>query len=131
FLREWLMIRRLLNFATVLSLVLSASALVMWARSHFVTERWEFTPKLHANAYAGKGNYTHRLVDSGEGRLVYVDYDAVNAISRFSYSHTNGGWQTIETMLPLPIPGYHRSAAPLTPELRGMTYAVPIAYLNN
>ena len=106
------MTRRLLNLATSLSVLLSLSAAGMWARSLFVTEGWEFTPRLSANAFEGHGNYTHRLLESAGGRLVYGDYD----------------WTTRHG--PLPVPGYRRSSAePLTPELRGRFPVLPPAYM--
>lgn len=122
------MARRLFNLATLLSLVLCAVSVVMWARSLLVTEGWDFTPRLHANAHSGKGWFRQRLVESGGGRLVYVDYEGLNTQGRHSYSHAKGTWTFVETVSPLPVAGYRRSSTPLTPDLQGKSF-FPLTHL--
>ena len=91
------MILRLINVVTWLSLLLSLAACGMWARSRFVTEGWEFRPRPSANAHAGEGWHKHRVMESGGGRLVFVEYDGF-----------------VRAADP-PVGGYHQFAEPLTP----------------
>jgi hypothetical protein len=65
---------RLLNLVTLFSLLLSLAAAAMWARSHLVTEVWEFNPRPSGLIFGGQGWYEHRTVESGGGRLVYTKY---------------------------------------------------------
>ena len=111
------MARRLLNVATIVSLVLVAVSVAMWGRSLVVTEGWDFAPRLHGNSHSGKGWYMQRVVESGGGRIVYVDYDALNAHGRYSFS--SGNWTFVETVSPLPPAGYQRPSKPLSTDLPG------------
>ena len=93
-----MILRRLLNFVTLLSLLMALVALGMWGRSQFVVEGWESKPQQAGIIYAGEGWHRQWAVESAGGRFVYVNY-------RIFISSTDP-----------PIPGgYQRSAEPLTP----------------
>ena len=66
--------RRLFTFASTLSLLLSLATAAAWVRSQFVTEGWEFQPRPSGMNHQGTGWYGHRVLESGDGRLVYADY---------------------------------------------------------
>jgi hypothetical protein len=91
------MIRRLLNLATLLSLLLSLAAVFMWVRSQSVTEGWDVKPRPAGIIYSGEGWHEGRSLESAGGRLVYVSY------------------KTYIRGTPPPIGGYQRDAKPLTP----------------
>lgn len=124
------MTRRLLNTATVLSLLLSLVAAGMWARSQHVTEGWEFNPRPSGMNYQSKGWYRHRLVESAGGRLVYAEYrffvrgNDPPPVDDFFPPHLRHRMYRPRPSVnpappPPPTPGYRETAAPLTPELRG------------
>lgn len=93
--------RRLLNFVTLLSLMLSAASAVMWVRSQFVTDGWEFKPRSNAPTDSQNRWHTYRLVESCRGRLLYAEYDWYN------HSHIS---------VPLSITaGYRKSTGPILP----------------
>jgi hypothetical protein len=71
--------RRLLNIATILSVVLSLAALAMQVRSGYVIDSWELPPRPapNFNAEFQSGIVTHRHIESTAGRLVWVNYDAM------------------------------------------------------
>jgi hypothetical protein len=68
--------RRLLNLATILSVVLSLAALAMQVRSGYVIDSWELPPRPAPGFYAAAqtGVVTHRHFESTAGRFVWVDY---------------------------------------------------------
>jgi hypothetical protein len=72
--------RRLLNLATILSVVLSLAALAMQVRSGYgVPDSWELPPRPAPsfNAEFQSGIVTHRHIESTAGRLVWVNYDVM------------------------------------------------------
>ena len=60
------------NVATALSLALALGAAAMWARSHYVVEGWESTPRPAGMVYQGSGFHGMWAVESSRGRVVYV-----------------------------------------------------------
>ena len=68
------MIRRLLNTATYLSLLLALAAVVMWVRSRDIAEGWESKPSPSGMIVAGNGYYSMWAVESSKGRLVYASH---------------------------------------------------------
>ena len=71
--------RRLLNLATILSVVLSLAALAMQVRSGYVIDSWELPPRPapNFNAEFQSGIVTHRHIESTAGHLVWVNYNAM------------------------------------------------------
>ena len=71
------MTRRLFNFATAMSALLSLAAVVMQVRSGYVTDSWELPPRSapNFNHALQSGWVAHRIVESAAGRLVWINYD--------------------------------------------------------
>src|SRR5215216_5652730 len=68
------MTRRLLSLATLLSLILSLTAAVMWVRGLYVVEGWDSTPHPSGLIYLGQGYYQQWGVESSNGRLAWVNF---------------------------------------------------------
>jgi len=79
------MSKLILNVATLLSLLGSVIALCAWTRSLFVTEAWDFAPAAQESSLKptdSGGWFRYRIVESTGGRLVWIQYDAVNTPTR-------------------------------------------------
>jgi hypothetical protein len=68
------MLRRFLNLAAALSLLLALASAGMWVRSRSVTEGWESVPRPSVIFGGERGWYTQVALESGKGRLVYVKH---------------------------------------------------------
>lgn len=97
------MARRLFNFVTLLSLALSVGSAVMWVRSQIVTEAWEFKPRPIPGILGIRG----QLVQSADGRLAWVEYDACYPVR--SPPHRSGyltGRDPFFPVFPIPSKSY-------------------------
>ena len=65
---------RLLNLATLLSLLLTLAAGAMWLRSRYVSEGWESKPRPSGMTFAGSGYHSMWAMESSNGRLLYVSH---------------------------------------------------------
>src|SRR3954469_9357181 len=64
--------RRLLNFAALVSALLSLAAAIMWMRSGYVADVWELRPRSALKIYPTWCR--HRIVQSSGGCLAWITY---------------------------------------------------------
>lgn len=102
--------RRLLNLATLLSLAVSLTSVVMWTRSQYVSESWGLTAHPINGPFVGmpgvKGWERWQLMGSAEGRIVWASVDEMlwaGSVGSYGGGYRTGPfmppeWTTIEVL---------------------------------
>ena len=87
--------RRMPILLTVLSLLLALASAVLWARSLYADDVWEFTPR--EIPWGSSGWFSYWIVGSSDGRLVLIEHEELDVTAP---RVPIGGWGKVSPPVP-------------------------------